>query len=139
MTLSTSERRSVSEIGKAVGGLILSLIVIGAIVFGGWRVGWWFKEQNVERQAHVFRQSYANQERLREDLTEKIGTVLTIEAQIAELEPRTEGEDIAKLQAQARGVLDIACHDASQISGDELSLEQSSYIAANCQLGNAAP
>jgi predicted negative regulator of RcsB-dependent stress response len=139
MNLSTSERQRVSDIGRAVGGALLALIILAVIGVGGWRVGWWFKEQNVERQAHIYRKSYANQERLREDISEKLGTVLTIEAQISGLDPRADSEEIAALTAQAKAVTSIACHDAAQVSGDELAPEQSAFIEANCQLGSVAP
>lgn len=139
MNLSTSERQSVSDLGRAVGGVFLTLVLLAVIGVGGWRAGWWFKEQNVERQAHIYRKSYANQERLREDISEKLGTVLAIEAQVSELDPRSDTEEIAALKAQARAVTDIACHDASQVSGDELALGQSAFVEANCQLGSVAP
>jgi hypothetical protein len=111
---------------------ILGIIVIAALAVGAWQLGWFVKEKNVERSAHIYRQSYANQERLREDISEKITAVATIESEYKSLSWPEEKEEIQALESQARAITNITCHDAEQISGDELSPSQSEYISANC-------
>lgn len=114
---------------KAAGIFLGGLLAIAVVVVGGWRANWWFKEQNVERQAHIYRKSYANQERLREDAAEKIADVRAIEVQVAELgggEPA-----VAKpLEAQAEAIAEIACRDIAQVTETEPELE--AFAATSC-------
>jgi hypothetical protein len=131
MNLSTRERQQeVSDILKWVGGVVLGLLLLGAVVLGGWQIGWWFKEQNVERQSHIFRESYANQERLREDAAEKIAEVLSIEVQIGEL-GRSDEAQAGQLHAQAEAITAIACHDISQVS-ESPEAELEAFAASRC-------
>jgi hypothetical protein len=112
---------------SVIGGIAVAVVLIAAVVLGGWWVGWWFKEQNVERKAHIFRASYANQERLREDAAEKIAEVRSIEVQIAD---SGAGDPVEQLEAQATAIGSIACRDISQVS--ELDPELESFAASSC-------
>jgi len=118
----------------AVGASVLALVVTCALAFGGWEAGWWFTNQNVNRQSHVLRNSYANQQTLRDQITQNIGTVLAITSQIAE-DPGAG----AALKAQRAAVVAIVCGDAAQVVGDPLNSEQAGFIAANCLAGSVSP
>lgn len=114
---------------NGIGLAVLAVVLIAAVVVGGWRAGWWFKEQNVERQAHIYRKSYANQERLREDALEKVAAVRSIEVKVGELGPGEAGS-AQELQAQASAIGSIACRDIAQVS--ELEPELESFAAGSC-------
>ncbi len=122
---------------KVLGGIgagLLALVLVAAIVLGGWEAGWWFAGQNVNRQSHILRNSYANQQTLRDQITQNIGNVLSISSQIAESPGAA-----APLKAQRAAVVSIVCGDAAQVAGDPLNAEQAGFIAANCVAGSISP
>lgn len=112
---------------KAIGAFVVLIVVIAAIILGGWLAGWWFKQQNVEKESDVFRDSYANQERLREDALDKISSVQSLEVKVSEL---SASEEVLKAQLEAQGVsiIRIACNDIHQINDPEPMLEEFSAI-----------
>lgn len=112
-----------------IGITVLTLLAVGALVLGGWYAGWWFKEQNVNKESRVFRDSYANQERLREDAQQKIAEVRGLEATAGELPP-SESAQAARLEVQASSITQIACDDISQITEPQPDLEE--FAAAHC-------
>lgn len=97
-----------------VGGIVVAILVIAGIVVGGQQAGFWLQHNQTEFEAHNLRDSYGNQERLREDASEKAAEVAKIEAQISELP--SGSETVAKLHAQAELIESIACHDIGQIN-----------------------
>jgi hypothetical protein len=115
-------------------GIATCLALIAAIVLGGWQLGWWFTAQNANRQAHVIRQGYSNQQSLREQITQKIGTVEDIGVQLDQpgLDPTTK----AQLAAEEKAVLAIVCQDADEVTGDPFPADQAQFISANCLYGN---
>lgn len=48
----------------AVAAALGVLLLIAAIVFGGWEAGWWFRQQNVNREYQVNRDSSGYQQSL---------------------------------------------------------------------------
>ena len=118
------------HIAAGITGLV---IVIALIVLGGWQIGWWFTNQNVNHESHVLRNSYANQQTLRDQITQNIGTVLSVSTQIAET---NDVGVTASLKAQRVAVVNIVCGDAAQLAGDSLAADQAQFISANCQAGS---
>lgn len=114
---------------RVFGWAVLGVLAVAAIVLGGWWVGWWFKEQNIEKESHIVRKSYANQERLREDAAEKAGEVSKIEVEIAEVGSE-DPELVAKLEAQAERINEMACHDIGQLT--EMSPEAEEFKSTHC-------
>ena len=121
-------------VGLTIGVLALAA-VIAVVVLGGWWVGWWFKGQNVNRESHMLRNSYANQQTLRDQITQNIGNVLAIGTDIA----ATSGDEQQALKAQRVAVVNIVCGDAEQVTGDPLAPDQASFVAANCEAGSIRP
>ncbi len=126
-----------STIGATVGVIVVIVLLVG-LVFGGWALGWWFKGENANREARVIRQGYSNQQTLREEVTRKIGDVQTISVQIAQL-GTTDPATTQALQAQRKAVVNIVCKDAEQITGDPLPADQDQFVTANCKLGSISP
>lgn len=117
-----------------VGGLVAAVLLIGVLTFGGWEIGWWFKGQNVNRESHILRNSYANQQTLRDQITAQIGNVLSIGPQIAE-----EPSAAPQLKAQRAAIVNIVCGDAVQVVGDPLPSSQATFIKSNCLDGSINP
>lgn len=117
-----------------IGGLMASILVLALIVWGGWQIGWWFTNQNVNRESHLIRNSFGNQQTLRDQITQNIGTVLSITSQIAQ-DPSAADQ----LKAQRIAVVSIVCGDAAQVTGDPLAADQASFIKTNCYAGNISP
>src|SRR5258708_35694506 len=88
---------------------ILAVIVgfvlfAGLAVLGGWEIGWWFKGQNVNRESHLIRNSYSNQQTLPDEITTNIGPGLSMTPQITETSgPQTK----AGLSAPPKGSVTV--------------------------------
>lgn len=117
---------------KTVSAIVLGLMLTGGVIFGGWEAGWWFKQQNVNRQSHLIRNSYGNQQTLRDQITVKLGDVTDLDGQIA-----GNPSDVAQLKAQRRAIAGIVCNDAEQVSGDPLPQDQATWVGQNCEMGSA--
>ena len=100
-------------------------LLVAGVVLGGWQAGWWFTTQNVNRRAHVYRQSYEAQQTLRDEITKHLGDYQDI---------RSQGSGS---NAQALAVADIICGEAAKVTGDPLPADQAAWVAANCQYGSA--
>ena len=61
---------------------LLGLALLLALILGGWRLGWWFTEQNVNRQAHVTQEGYANQQGQLAALDNDLTTITGIDVQL---------------------------------------------------------
>lgn len=118
----------------------LAIIALGLIfTFVMWRAGWWFTEQNTERDAHNRESSYGRQESLRTEVGKNIGVVLDLDTQLAQL--NDQPQDVRDpLVAQRLNVVSMVCRDAAKID-DESSLDpaQLDFIKDNCVGGAVSP
>lgn len=114
--------------------LVAAILAVALIVLGGWQIGWWFAGQNVNRESHLIRNSYSNQQTLRDEITANVQNVFAINAQIAE-----DPSAAPALKAQRVAVVNIICGDAVQVVGDPLAPSQASFINANCEAGSVRP
>lgn len=122
---------------QGVVGLVSATAIIGGVVLGGWEAGWWFTNQNANRQAHVIRNGYSNQQTLRDEITRKLGDVTTLDSQVAAARQNSDANEVAVLTAQRRVVASIVCHDAEQVVGDSLPQDQLEWASQNCVMGSA--
>lgn len=114
-------------------GMGVGAVAIGAgVIFGGWEAGWWFKTQNTNRQAHMIRSGYSNQQTLLDQITLKLGDVTSLDSQIA-----ANPSNVMQLKAQRRAIATIVCADAEQVEGDSLPTDQVAWISDNCVMGTA--
>lgn len=116
----------------AIRGTVAGLACLGLVVFGGWEARWWFTAHNAQREGHVIRNSYSNQQTLRDQITAKLGDVTQMDTQIQD-----NPGDKAQLTAQRHAIAQIVCQDAEQVSGDPLPADQQNWVSVNCELGNA--
>jgi len=115
------------------GVILLALALIAALVVGGWQAGWWFTTQDVARQSNVIRNNYATQETYLQQLSKYIGNLAVIKVQ----EDQAGGQELADLQAEARGQGQQACQLVPQIS---IPLgTDAGWVAANCAGGALSP
>ena len=115
---------------------LFGLLVLSALIVGGWQAGWWFSSQNATREAHQIRNSYSNQQTLREQITAQIANTDTLTSQIAATH---DANLAAALKAQRMAVAGIACQDAAEVTGDPLPVQQARWATVNCQAGIVRP
>jgi hypothetical protein len=97
---------------------VFALIVLGALILGGWQAGWWFTNQDNNRTAHMVQNGYANQSSL----------ISALDNDIQQLSGITGSDQAAVAQRIAIG--NDACKAASQIT---VSLGTSAaWVKANC-------
>lgn len=115
-------------------GTVAIIVLMVVLILGGKQFGWWLQGQNLNHEAHNLRQSYGNQQALRDDITQKFGIVATVTAQIEQ-----GGTDVASLKAQRFAIAGIVCSEAEQVSTDPLPVDQSGWVRTNCENGAVSP
>ena len=126
-----------SSFWRSVPGVFLGLFVVAAIVVGGWQAGWWFTSQNVNREAHVFQQGYANQSAMRDEINRKLADVNQYTVQIRN--PAYKAEKVSIEQSRSYAAM-LVCGDAAQLNpGTQLPPDETQFIATNCLDGSLSP
>ena len=116
---------------------VSALILVAALILGGWAAGWWFTAQNATRNAELTQNGYSNQTTLRQQVTAQLAAVETITTQIAA--NQSDRSLVAALDAQRMSVAGIVCSDAAEISGTPLPAPQAQWVSANCASGTVSP
>ena len=116
---------------------VSALALLAVLIIGGWQAGWWFTNQNANRESHLIRNGYSNQQTLREQITVQIANVDTETVTIAQAAGNPQ--EIAALRAQRIATVNIACQQADQVTGDPLPADQQAWITQNCQAGTIRP
>ena len=120
--------------GKVIAGTVAVFAALALIVVGGWKLHWWFAQASTDNAAHINRSSYGNQQTLRDEITNHLGTVADISTQIIE-----NPAEAAQLKAQRHALVDIVCKEADEVSGDSLPNDQVAFVSTNCLNGQTNP
>lgn len=123
---------------KWFGTGLFFLLVLSGLIFIGWHAGWWFTSQNANREAHVIRQGYSNQQTLREQVAAKLGDITDLTVKIDQSQ-QGDAALVAPLKAQRLAVAAIACRDIAEVTGDPLPADQQAWAKANCAYGSVSP
>ena len=116
--------------------VLAACLLLAGLIYGGWQAGWWFSNQNINRQTQQIQNSDSNQRALVSDLTNQIASTEAITSQMA----AASGQQLADLHAQRLGVARIACGDAAQLStSDVLGGGVPQWIKSNCLAGTVSP
>jgi hypothetical protein len=132
---------SPGSVGRAFGRWFwvgaIALVLLAALILGGWQAGWWFAAHNATRQAELIQNGYSNQSTLRAQITQQLANVGVATTQIAEA--GTDAAEVAALKPQREAMAAIACSDAQQISGLPLPSQQARWVSTNCSDGTVSP
>jgi hypothetical protein len=101
-------------VAKIVGGVLAFIVLVGVISFVGWDVGWWFSNQNVNRQALQFQHSYGTQSAYIEEVNQEINEFNALQTQI--VDPSTAPAEKNALVAQQQAIVNQACGQVGEIS-----------------------
>ena len=116
---------------------LFTFVILAGLIIGGWQAGWWFSNQNTNRQAQQIQNGYSNQTSLHQQVTSNIATVASITTQVTET---NNANQIAALKAQRAAIAATACEDASEVSAaDPLPAGQQQWVSANCSNGVVSP
>lgn len=111
---------------QAIGIGLVALLVIVAVVVGGWFAGWWLKSANTDRQAEIDRQNYGSQLAYIKKVQSSATDVATINVQIASVTP----DQKAALEAQKTAIIAQGCSVASLIV--DKPADVATFVAVNC-------
>lgn len=131
MSVFVDRRRRVGVTwARVFGAGAVGVVVLGGVVMGGYEAGWWFKANNVNREAQTIRNGYANQQALRQRITANFTTITMIDSELAQQPSNAE-----ELAAQQKAVENQVCQFAEQITGDPLPGDQARWVTDHCVLG----
>lgn len=105
-----------------------AIVVLAAIVFGGWQLGWWFKTQNTNRADVLYQQSYSAQNGAEQHLGQQISELATVSTEMTD--PSVSAEQKTALAGQRHAMLDQACMTAQSITHPTPAHE--SWRSENC-------
>jgi len=117
---------------KVVAAWVGGTIVVAGVCFGGYEGYWVLAGHNADHASHVIRQSYGNQQTLRDRLTADLSTFTNVNVQV-------QKNPSPALKAQRLAILNMVCNDAEGITGDPLPSDQAQFVSVNCLLGQANP
>lgn len=106
---------------------LIGLVVLAAVVFGLWQAGWWFRNQDAQRNGQVSQNSYGYQESHKDQLANQISSIKAIDVQLAATK---DPNQLAMLEAQRRAELNDACRTSDQITN--LPADQAAWRVQNC-------
>jgi len=115
---------------------LTALAIIAALIIGGWRAGWWFAGQDVNRETRLIQNSNSYQTALVSQLDSEMATVLDITTQMDGVSRASQ--QYADLRAERLGVAREACAAGAKII-IRLSPGEHSWLRANCALGTLSP
>ena len=104
---------SSAEIARAFRWGVVGLLLLAALIVGGWQAGWWFNTQNTNRQAHLNQSGYANQSAMRDEITRKLADVNQYTLQISNPAYASMKHNIRESRSFAA---QLVCGDAAQIN-----------------------
>jgi len=126
-----------SSFWRSVPGVLLGLGLLVALVLGGWQAGWWFRTQNVNREAQTYQNGYANQSAMRDEISRKLADVNQYTVQISN--PAYAAEKQSIVQSRAYAAM-LVCGDAAQLNpGTVLPADEQQFISINCLDGSLSP
>lgn len=97
--------------------VIGGLVVIVALTIGGWQLGWWLKDETVNRNAQILQDSYGRQNALVEQTLDDIR-----EVEAGNLPP----QQVIAITAQI-------CDSAAKLTGTiQLPPSAASFVAREC-------
>jgi hypothetical protein len=105
-----------SDVTVAGRSLVLGSVAVvatGALIFGGWQAGWWFRTQNVNRSAAINRQSLGFQQARVDEITRKYADYKTLKVTTSTTQ---DADQQAQLNAQVAALQSIICSDFTQLT-----------------------
>lgn len=91
---------------RAFGATLLGLVILAAIILGGWQAGWWFKTQDTNREAQVYSDSYGAQSSNAEALSRQITDISRIDTQVTQTQ---DPDQVSMLSAQRSHEISDGC------------------------------
>jgi hypothetical protein len=112
--------------GKVTLGVLGVLLFIGVVV-GGYQLGWWLKEERVNRDTSIANESLARQQARVDEVLDLADEIADIDVQIVLVTP----EQAVPIQAQRAALVDNFCDAYGGLTG-RLTVPQS-VVTLNAQ------
>ncbi len=103
------------ETAKSVFVTIAGLVIVVAIVIGGYLLGWWLKGDAINREGEIRRDSFEVQETARDEILRQSVLIEQIEVDIAN--PEISDAQLKALTGQRKAAEVQLCNVASDITG----------------------
>lgn len=96
--------------------IVGAALALGILAVGAYQLGWWIKEDSVNRTAEIRRDSFERQETLRDELVDQADDIARVDVQLTN--PTLPDETGAALRGQRAAMVRQLCSLAADITGD---------------------
>ena len=124
--------------GKWIGTVLALCVIGGVIIFAGWQAGWWFSNQNVNRQFQQTQNGQSNQVTLREQIEKNFALLTQDNVAIAKAkgDPGLTGQ----YKVEAAATAGTLCQEGDEVNrAVPLPQDIAAWLGANCSMGVVAP
>lgn len=108
---------------------LITLVMVAALVIGGWKAHWWFAQHNADNQAKVIQHGYANQSSLRDEITQDITKIDELNQEVS------NGGNAQDAAVEQHHLLDVICADNDKLDSP-LQGDQGDFVIAHCVDGH---
>jgi hypothetical protein len=122
---------------KAILGVLAGFAVIGAIVIGGWKGGWWLQNASASHQYQIQQNGVQNQDTLRQQIDK--GFVQIIGEDVQVVQAKGDTALIGQIRVEEANQAYTLCQQMEQVAGVPLPGDQADWYSSNCTDGSVAP
>lgn len=123
--------------GRWIGTACALVLIAFLVILVGWRVGWWFSNQNATRGYQQTQNGTSNQDTLRTQITSGM-TSLTAEG-VQAAQAKGNSGLVGQIKVEEAAQAGTLCSDMQQVTGVSLPPQQVAWYNANCSMGVVSP
>ena len=108
---------------------MLGIAIAGGVVIGGYQLGWWLREEAVNRGAEIREDSFARQTALQAEVLDLYRDITNIDVQLM----AADGEAAPVIRAQRIAIKDRLCDAYARMNPDfAISQSAAAFAAREC-------
>ena len=117
------------KILQGIGVAFAAIVILTAIVIGGWQLGWWMQNSAANHQAVITQNGYGAQSAYVQETRTLMVEIATIQTQL--VDPSTPASELSALKGQQAAEINQACALANNITMNVPS-DIYQFASSNC-------